>query len=180
MSQTVDANVLLYAADETSPRHAVARRVLDGIAAGPEITYVFWPTIMAYLRIATHPAVFARPLPARDAIANVEALLSIPHVRAPGEQPEFWRRYAGVAADAAPTGNLVPDAHIVALMLENEVRTILTHDRDFRRFRGIEARDPFEEAKDVRRSNEALAEYRSDGGVSAEKWFGKDRKKRRK
>jgi hypothetical protein len=29
-------------------------------------------------------------------------------------------------------------------MAENEVRTIWTHDRDFRRFQGIEVRDPFE------------------------------------
>ena len=65
-------------------------------------------------------------------------------MRAPGEQPEFWRHYRAVAADALPTGNLVPDAHLVALMKENEVRTIWTHDRDFRRFTGIEVRDPFD------------------------------------
>ncbi|GIV00558.1 MAG: hypothetical protein KatS3mg014_2173 [Actinomycetota bacterium] len=33
--------------------------------------------------------------------------------------------------------------HLVALMRENGVRTILTHDRDFRRFDGIRVRDPF-------------------------------------
>lgn len=145
MSQTLDVNVLLYAADESSPRHGEARRVVEALAAGPEIAYLFWPTIMAYLRISTHPAIFEKPLPARDALANIDALLSRPHVRAPGEQPEFWRRYRSVAADASPTGNLVPDAHLVALMLENEVRTIWTHDRDFRRFRGITVRDPFDE-----------------------------------
>ena len=144
MSVTLDANVLLHASDAVSPRHARARELLETVAAGPELTYLFWPTIMAYLRIATHPAVFDRPLPARAAIDNVEALLSRPHVRAPGEQPAFWPRYRSVAADAAPTGNLVPDAHIVALMLENEVRTIWTHDRDFRRFKGIDVRDPFD------------------------------------
>ncbi len=52
--------------------------------------------------------------------------------------------YRAVAADAKPMGNLVSDAHLVALMQENEVRTIWTHDRDFRRFAGIEARDPFD------------------------------------
>jgi toxin-antitoxin system PIN domain toxin len=143
MSTTLDANVLLYASDATSPRHDRARALLETVAAGPELTYLFWPTIMAFLRIATHPAIFERPLPARDALTNIESLLSRPHVRAPGEQPEFWLRYTSVAADAAPTGNLVPDAHLVALMVENEVRTIWTHDRDFRRFKGIEVRDPF-------------------------------------
>ena len=144
MSLTVDANVLLYASDASSPRHARAREVGEELASGPELAYLFWPTIMAYLRIATHSAIFDRPLPAREAIENVEALLSRPNVRAPGEQPEFWRRYRAVAADAAPAGNLVPDAQLVALMLDNEVRTIWTHDRDYRRFKGIEVRDPFD------------------------------------
>jgi len=143
VSHTVDANVLLYASDDSSPRQSAARQLLETIAAGPDLAYLFWPTIIAYLRIATHAAVFDRPLPARDAIANVEALLSRPHVRAPGEQPEFWRRYRAVADDATPTGNLVSDAHLVALMLQHEVRTIWTHDRDFRRFKGIDVRDPF-------------------------------------
>jgi len=45
---------------------------------------------------------------------------------------------------SVPAGNLVSDAHLVALMLENDVPTIWTRDRDFRRFQGIEERDPFE------------------------------------
>ena len=144
MSYTLDANLLLYASDEAGPFHARALEVVRQAAEGPEIVYLFWPTIMAYLRIATHPAVFRRPLSATEAVANVEALLGRAHVQTPGEQERFWQRFCDVAADAAPTGNLVPDAHLVALMLENGVRTIWTHDRDYRRFRGIEVRDPFE------------------------------------
>jgi len=144
VSVTLDANVLLYASDAASPRHERALEVIKTVALGPELTYLFWPTIMAYLRIATHPSIFENPLSARIAMDNVDALLSRPNVRAPGEQPTFWPRFRSVAGDAAPTGNLVPDAHLVALMLENEVRTIWTHDRDYRRFRGIEVRDPFD------------------------------------
>jgi toxin-antitoxin system PIN domain toxin len=143
VSVTLDVNVLLFASDASSPRHERARELVASIARGPELVYLFWPTIVGSLRIATHPAIFEAPLPAGEALANIEALLSRPHVRAPGEQPDFWRRYRSVAADAAPTGNLVSDAHLVALMQENEVRTIWTHDRDFRRFDGIEVRDPF-------------------------------------
>jgi uncharacterized protein len=143
VSYTLDANILLYASDEASPYHERAVAVVGAAAAGPELVYLFWPTIMAYLRIATHPAVFARPLSAAEALDNIDALVGRPHVHAPGEAPSFWRRYRMVARDAVPAGNLVPDAHVVALMLENEVRYVWTHDRDFRRFSGIEARDPF-------------------------------------
>lgn len=143
MSYAVDANLLLYASDMDSPMHQRAVALLDELALGPEIVHLFWPTILAYLRIATHPAVFSRPLSEADARANVEALLALPHVQVSGESDGFWRRYAEVADDVSPTGNLVPDAHLVALMLENGVRTIWTRDRDYRKFRGITVRDPF-------------------------------------
>ncbi len=143
MSYTLDANVLLSASDESSPVHANARAFVQRLADGPEIAYLFWPTVMAYLRIATHPAIFARPLTAAEVIGNVEQLLARPHVRTTGEQERFWIRYREVSDDSVPAGNLVPDAHLVTLMLENDVRTIWTRDRDFRRFQGIEVRDPF-------------------------------------
>jgi toxin-antitoxin system PIN domain toxin len=143
MSFAIDANLLLYASDRESPLHDRAVELLDGIAIGPELVYLFWPTAMAYLRIATHPAVFANPLSHADARANLDALLELPHVRVVGEGETFRQRFAEVADDVAPTGNLVPDAHLVALMLENGVRTIWTRDRDFRKFTGIRVRDPY-------------------------------------
>jgi hypothetical protein len=143
MSFAIDANLLLYASDEQSPLHARAVELLDEIAIGPEIAYLYWPVIVAYLRIATHPAVFASPLSHANARANIEALLSLPHVQAIGEEEDFWRRFAEVADDVAPTGNLVPDAHVVALMLSNGVRTVWTRDRDYRKFSGIRVHDPF-------------------------------------
>lgn len=39
-------------------------------------------------------------------------------------------------------GNLTFDAHTAALMHEHGVRTIYTHDADFRRFPSLEVVDP--------------------------------------
>jgi hypothetical protein len=143
LSYTIDANILLYASDQSSPVHERARELVGLLADGPEIAYLFWPTVMAYLRIATHPAVFARPLSIVEATGNIEQLLARPHVRTAGEGEAFWRTFAAVSDDALPSGNLVPDAHVVTLMLENDVRTIWTRNRDFRRFTRIAVRDPF-------------------------------------
>ena len=143
MSFAVDANLLLYASDQDSPLHRRAVELLDDIAMGPEIAYLFWPVAMAYLRIATHPAVFRRPLSHADARINVEALLALPHLEAVGEDEKFWPRFVEVADDVSPIGNLVPDAHVVALMLSSGVRTIWTRDRDYRKFTGIRVHDPF-------------------------------------
>lgn len=142
MSVTVDANVLVYASNEAEPVHGPALRLVERLAAGPEIVYLFWPTIMGYLRIVTHPSVFPQPLAPPDAIANVSALIAAPHVRTPGEDEGFWELYLATRNDA-DRGNSVPDGHLAALMRQHGVGTIYTRDRDFRRFDGIAVEDPF-------------------------------------
>jgi toxin-antitoxin system PIN domain toxin len=142
MSATVDANVLIYASNTADPLHETAVKLVRRLAAGPELVYLFWPTLLAYLRIVTHPAILPRPLPPRAAMSNVEALLDRPHVRAPGEADGFWSLFRAAAGDR-PRGNDVPDAHLAALMRQHGVRLVYTRDRDFRRFDGIDARDPF-------------------------------------
>ena len=47
MSSTLDANLLLYASDEASPFHARAVTFLEQVARGPELLYLFWPTVVA-------------------------------------------------------------------------------------------------------------------------------------
>jgi predicted nucleic acid-binding protein len=69
-------------------------------------------------------------------------LLDRPHIRAPGEADGFWSLYRVAAGDRA-RGSEVPDGHLAALMRQHGVRLIYTRDRDFRRFDGIDAQDPF-------------------------------------
>ena len=143
MSQTIDVNVLLYASNTAAPEHDRATQLLPRLAEGPEIVVLLWPTIMGYLRIATHPAIFERPLSHAAAVANVESLLGRPQVRVAAEGDRFWDSYRDVASDVEPRGNAVPDAHLVGLMLEHGIGTLWTRDRDFRRYEGLTIRDPF-------------------------------------
>ena len=142
MSATLDANVLVYASNEADAAHSRARGLIERLAAGPELLYVFWPAVMGYLRIVTDAAILPRPLAPADAMANVTSLIELPHVRAPGEADGFWELYRASAGDRI-RGNAVPDAHIATLMRQYGVRTIYTRDRDFRRFDGIDVQDPF-------------------------------------
>ena len=143
MSATIDANILLYASDESSAFHAKAGELLDRLARGPDLVYLFWPVLMSYLRMSTHPAIFTRPLSVDIATMNIEQLLGLPHARAVGEGDDFWHVYGAVTAGAVVRGNLVSDAHLVALMRENGVGTLWSHDRDFRKFEAVRVRDPF-------------------------------------
>jgi toxin-antitoxin system PIN domain toxin len=143
MSYSLDVNVLLYASDRSSDRHDAAREFLEGCAARRDVLCLTWPTLMAYLRIATHPRIFAAPLTPQEALHNIGALLALPHARVVTEQDGFIDAYAHVTANLAVRGNLVPDAHVAAILSQNGVGTLYSNDRDFRKFESIEVRDPF-------------------------------------
>lgn len=144
MSYSVDANVLLYASDTSSPKHAEAIRFLKQRASDPDLFCIAWSTLIAFLRIATHPRIFARPLSPDDALGNVESLLGLPRVRMLSEEEGFLDIYREVTARFPVRGNLVPDAHLAALLRQHGVRRLYTVDRDFRKFDFLEVADPFE------------------------------------
>lgn len=143
MSCSQDANLLLDASDRSSARHRAASRFLESCAAGPDLLYLAWPTLMSYLRIATHPRIFAEPLPPEEAFGNVSALLAMPHVRAVSELDGFAGAYRHVTGELVVRGNLVPDAHLAAILFQHGIRTLYSRDRDFRKFASLDVRDPF-------------------------------------
>ena len=51
MSVTLDANVLVYASNEADSVNDGARALLERLARGPDIVYLFWPALMGYLRV---------------------------------------------------------------------------------------------------------------------------------
>lgn len=143
MSDTVDTNILVYATHTGSPFHERSRALVEHLVAGPSLAYIFWPAILGFLRIVTHPNILGSPLSCDEAMSNIESLIAPSHVRVAGEGEAFWASLRTVAADVKPRGNLVPDAHLVALIREHGVSTIWSHDRDLRKFRGITVKDPF-------------------------------------
>jgi toxin-antitoxin system PIN domain toxin len=143
VSYSVDVNVLLYASDKSSDRHDAAHRFLQSCASNPEVLCLAWPTLMSYLRIATHPRIFAAPLAPDDAVGNVKSLLALPHTRAVAEQEDFLDAYAHVGGGVTVRGNLVPDAHVAAILFQHGVRTLYSNDRDFRKFESLDVKNPF-------------------------------------
>jgi hypothetical protein len=145
LSYAVDVNVLLYASDESSPLSRRARSFLEDCAAGPEVFCLGWPTLVSYLRLATHPAIFADPLSPEQAEHNIESLLGLPHARILSEQEGFWEVYREVTRGLAVRGNDVPDAHLSALLRQHDVPTLYTNDRDFLKYESLNVRNPFDE-----------------------------------
>ena len=142
MSFGIDVNILLYASDRNSPQHPKADAFLAGCASGSETFCLARLTLMSYLRMATHPAIFARPLSHADALRNVEALVTSPLCQVVGEEDGFWDVYRRLTSDVPTRGNLVPDAHLAAVLLQHGVVRLYTHDRDFRKFSALRVIDP--------------------------------------
>jgi toxin-antitoxin system PIN domain toxin len=139
MSVTVDTDVLVYASNRDDNWSVAARSLLDRLMDGPGLVYLFWPVLLGYLRIVTHPTILSKPLSFDEASGNASAILARPHVRCPGEQEGFWTLFQQTAVRAR--GNDVGDAHIAALMRQHGVSIIYTRDRDFRRYDDIDPRD---------------------------------------
>jgi uncharacterized protein len=142
MSYGIDVNILLYASDEGSPLHEKAGSFLAECASRREVFVLAWLTVMSYLRIATHASIFDRTLSPAEATLNVEALLALPHCRPIGEAEGFLAVYQGITVNVPTRGNLVPDAHLAAVLHQHGVRTLYTHDRDFKKFDFLDVRDP--------------------------------------
>ena len=142
MSFGIDVNILLFASDRGSPLHIKAAALLQKTVAGSEVFCIAWLTAMGYLRMATHPSIFAKPLSPNEAAANVQALLAVPHCRALGEDEGVWSAYQQVAQGLAVRGKLVPDAHLAAVLRQHGVVKLYTHDKDFWKFDFLQVIDP--------------------------------------
>ena len=143
MSYGLDVNILLYASDEASPYHQPARRFLADCVQRLEPMCLTWGTLMGYLRMATHPAIFAAPLSPRQAEQNVANLVALPQARVLAEKEGFLEIYREITGTVVVRGNLVPDAHLAALLRQHRIGRVVSHDRDFRKFDFLEVEDPF-------------------------------------
>jgi toxin-antitoxin system PIN domain toxin len=137
----VDANLLLYAYHQRAEQHERARAWLEAALSGLEPVGLAWSTILAFLRIATSPRVFERPLSAAEAEAVASSWLDEPAVVLVDPGARYWEILRTLLVDAQVTGSLVPDAALAALAIEQGA-TLVTTDRDFLRFRGVRLEDP--------------------------------------
>ncbi|HEU4385390.1 MAG TPA: TA system VapC family ribonuclease toxin [Anaeromyxobacteraceae bacterium] len=142
----VDTNVLVYARREEAPFHAQARRLLTELAEGDSPWALPWPCVYEFLRVVTHPRVFQPPTDLEVALEDLASLFESPSLALLGEGPGHPSHLTRAVGAGRATGNLVHDAHIAALLVEHGVREFLTADRDFARFPGLAARDPFASA----------------------------------
>jgi toxin-antitoxin system PIN domain toxin len=136
-----DVNVLVYAHREDTAHHAVCRSWVEGVINGSEAFGLSELVLSGFVRVATHPKVFAKPSRLADALEFTEQLRSRPSCVpvAPGQR--HWEIFRSLCVEAGAKGNLVPDAFLAAMAIEAGCEWITT-DRDFSRFKGLRWRNP--------------------------------------
>jgi uncharacterized protein len=137
----VDANILLYAYNAEAEQHAKSRAWLETTLSGADLVRFAWLTLWAFLRIATSPRAFYRPLSASEAEAAISSWLAQPAagVIEPGER--HWDILRGLVSDAQAKGPLVMDAVLAAIAIEHGA-VLCTTDRDFARFSRLKWTNP--------------------------------------
>jgi uncharacterized protein len=139
----VDTNILVHAHRRGTVHHEEALALLAALSEGPAPYALFWPSLYEFLRLVTHHRVFDPPSTVVEALEAVRDLLAPPVVRVLSETARHPMLLARVLQESRVSGNLVHDAHLVALALEHGVHEILTLDGDFARFAQIASRNPF-------------------------------------
>jgi len=131
----VDTNLLLYAVNPDSADHARARVLLEEWRKGDRSWFLTWGIVYEFLRVSTHPKVFANPLDLQRArewigilLASRSAGLLMPTERHLAVLDDVTVRHPRLR------GNIVHDLHTAALMREHGVAEIRTADTDFHQF----------------------------------------------
>jgi uncharacterized protein len=139
----LDANILLYAYDSTSAKHAQAREWLETVFNEEPLLGIPWQTISAFLRVVTNAGLPGQRFTVEEAVKVVDQWMAQPNVRflAPGE--EHWNLLRRMLLTGQARGPMVTDAQLAAITLEHG-GTLCSTDRDFARFPGLRWSNPLD------------------------------------
>jgi uncharacterized protein len=137
----VDANLLVYAANQSAPEHEHARSWLDARLSETARIGLPWPSLLAFVRIVSNPAILRSPVSPADAWRQVTDWLGCDAAWIPLPGRRHPEVLGGLLEGSLVTSRLVPDAHLAALAIEHGL-TLCSTDGDFARFPGLKWENP--------------------------------------
>jgi len=132
----VDADLLLYAAIREYPHHAPAAAWLEERMNGTQAVGLPWPSLLAFLRLATNPRIHELPPTLADAWTIVREWLACEPAFIPTPGTRHHEIFERLLLDCCQQSRDVPGAHLAALAIEHGL-ILATHDRGFARFEGL-------------------------------------------
>lgn len=137
----LDANLLLWAHHRQFRWHEHARPWLATTLTSTPVVGIPWPSVLAFLRISTHPRALERPIELDVAWSVVEGWLERPNVRTPVPTDAHADLLAELLISGRATADHTTDAHLAALAIEWGL-LLVSADRDFARYPGLRWHDP--------------------------------------
>lgn len=137
----LDANILLYAYDADSDKHAKARAWVEGVFSGASPVGLPWQTVSAFMRIVTNPRLTGKRFTPVEVVEIVNQWVKQPNVRLLGPGDNHWSFLRQMIVDGQVRGPLITDAQLAALTIEYG-GVLHTTDRDFSRFPGLRWKNP--------------------------------------
>ena len=136
-----DVNVFVYAHRRDAHDHRGYREWLERTINGDEAYGVNDLVLSGFIRVVTHPKVFAKPSSLEDALAFCDQVRCQPASVPIQPGSRHWEIFRRLMTACGAKGNLVPDAFLAALAIEAGCEW-LTTDRDYARFAGLRWRHP--------------------------------------
>jgi len=144
-----DTNLIVYAYNSESPFHEAAAKWWVSCLSGIEPVGLPWVVALGFIRLWTHPRVFANPMPITLAVSHVESWLARRVVKIIHPGPHHADLLFDFLRKEGKGGNITTDAHIAALAVEAHA-TLHTADTDFIRFTGLKWINPLTRPTSVR------------------------------
>jgi toxin-antitoxin system PIN domain toxin len=139
----VDANILVFAVNRSSPFHRPAVAWLTDRLNGPSRVGLPWQSLVAFIRVVTHPRAFRQPISPEVAWARVADWLAAPSSWIPAPTDRHGEVLGALIRTHHLAGNLVPDAALAALAIEHGLE-VCSADTDFARFHEIHWTNPIQ------------------------------------
>ncbi|MDO8429073.1 MAG: PIN domain-containing protein [Candidatus Daviesbacteria bacterium] len=134
----VDANILIYAINEDSPKHTAAKRFLD---ENKKTLVISHQVVLETIRILTHPK-FVRPMEPLSAVKSISAIAEVCQTITPNQKTYYLT--LELIKKFTLGGNRIFDAYLAATAITNGIYNIATDNiKDFKKFVEIKIINPF-------------------------------------
>lgn len=137
----IDANILVYATNEADPQHKAAHEWLDNRFAAGYRVGLPWPTLLAFLRVMSNPAIFGVNATLAMPWSQIEHWLSNGNVWIPAPTERHQAILGQLLQTPGLTSRYVSDLHLATLAMEHGL-TLCSTDTDFARFPGLKWENP--------------------------------------
>ncbi|MDP3758439.1 MAG: type II toxin-antitoxin system VapC family toxin [Candidatus Daviesbacteria bacterium] len=134
----IDTNILIYAINEDSPKHKLAKEFLSW---NKQTLVISHQVILEAIRVLTHPR-FSKPMQSASAVKSVSAIAAACQIIIPNYQTYYLT--LELINKFSLSGNRIFDAYLASTAITNEIYQIATDNvRDFKKFKEVKVVNPF-------------------------------------